>query len=119
MVGTTLPAGDLNRARAFYRDVLGLEPDEVSETGSLRYSAGDTGFMLFASAGEPSGTHTQMAFQVDDIEAAAAELRANGVVFEDVEGLEQVDGIAGLGGTRGGWFKDSEGNMLAVVQMPE
>jgi len=74
---TKLPAQDLERARAFYRDKLGLEPVE-ERTGGLRYVCGPTEFHLFRSAGAPSGTSTQMAFEVENLEAALAELRARG-----------------------------------------
>ena len=62
---TKLPAQDLERARAFYRDTLGLEPVE-ERAGGLRYVCGPTEFHLFASAGAPSGASTQMGFEVED-----------------------------------------------------
>ena len=125
-VAPRLPARDLERARAFYADRLGLQPVEERE-GGLRYRCSSTVFSLFASAGDPSGQHTQMAWEVDDIEAAVAELRARGVVFEDYDlpGLKTVDGIAQIAGTypsdggigeRAAWFHDSEGNLLALGQ---
>jgi catechol 2,3-dioxygenase-like lactoylglutathione lyase family enzyme len=125
-VATRLPAQDLDRARAFYAEKLGLEPAE-ERPGGLRYRCGSTLFVVFASAGAPSGQHTQMAWKVDDIEAAVAELRARGVRFEeyDLPGLRTVDGIADIEGNypseggvgeRGAWFRDSEGNLLAIGQ---
>jgi catechol 2,3-dioxygenase-like lactoylglutathione lyase family enzyme len=120
---TRLPAQDLARARAFYADKLGLVPVE-ERPGGLRYECGGTVFALFASAGAPSGAHTQMGWKVADIDATVAELRARGVVFEeyDLPGLRTVDGIAevegnypSLGsGERAAWFRDSEGNMLGL-----
>jgi catechol 2,3-dioxygenase-like lactoylglutathione lyase family enzyme len=124
-VATRLPAQDLERARAFYAGKLGLEPIE-ERPGGLRYRCGDSYFVLFQSTGRASGESTQMAFEVDDIEAVVAELRAKGVVFEevDVPGLKTVNGIADVEGNypskgvgeRGGWFRDSEGNLLGVGQ---
>jgi catechol 2,3-dioxygenase-like lactoylglutathione lyase family enzyme len=125
-VAPRLPAQDLERARAFYADKLGLQPVEERE-GGLRYRCSSTVFSLFASAGEPSGQHTQMAWEVDDVEAAVAELRGRGVVFEDYDlpGLKTVEGIAEIAGTypsdggigeRAAWFHDSEGNLLALGQ---
>ena len=81
---------------------------------------------MFQSAGRASGEHTQIAFEVDDLESIVAELRRRGVVFEevDVPGLRTVDGIADIEGNypskgvgeRGAWFRDSEGNLLGVGQ---
>lgn len=74
-VSTRLPAKDLERARRFYSEKLGLEPVE-ERPGGLRYQCADGSFALFASAGSASGTHTQMGWQVDDIDATVAALRA-------------------------------------------
>ncbi len=116
-VAAALPAQDLGRARAFYSEQLGLEPTEEVEGGQgLRYELPGGTFLVFVSSGEPSGTHTQMSFTVDDADSVAVELRSRGVVFEDVEGIEQEGGIATMGEVRGGWFKDSEGNLLGLVQ---
>jgi catechol 2,3-dioxygenase-like lactoylglutathione lyase family enzyme len=123
-VAARLPARDLTRARAFYRDKLGLEPVE-ERPGGLKYRCGAGTFALFASAGGPSGTHTQMGWEVDDLDATVAALRARGVVFEeyDLPGIRTVKGIARVEGnypSRGGvgeravWFKDSEGNLLGI-----
>jgi catechol 2,3-dioxygenase-like lactoylglutathione lyase family enzyme len=124
-VATRLPAQDLERARAFYSEKLGLEPVEERE-GGLLYRLGGTEFGLFQSAGAASGDHTQMGFEVEDIEAAVAELRGRGVVFEeyDFPGLTTVNGIAEVEGNypskgkgeRAAWFRDSEGNMLGIGQ---
>ena len=124
-VATRLPAQDLDRARAFYAEKLGLEPVEERE-GGLRYVGAQGEFGLFASAGAASGDHTQMGWEVDDIEATVRELRGRGVVFEDYDlpGMTTVDGIADIEGNypckgrgeRGAWFRDSEGNMLGIGQ---
>ena len=124
-VATRLPAQDLDRARAWYAEKLGLEPSDERPDGLL-YRPGSGEFALFASAGAPSGDHSQMGFEVDDIEAVVAELKARGVVFEeyDLPGLRTVDGVAEIEGNypskgdgeRGAWFRDSEGNMLGIGQ---
>ena len=124
---TRLPAQDLDRARAFYAEKLGLEPAD-ERPGGILYRVGETEFALFASGGRATGDHTQMGFEVEDLEATVAELKARGVVFEevDVPGLRTRDGIAdiegnypskGASGERGAWFRDSEGNMLGVGQL--
>lgn len=114
-VYATIPAQSLERAKSFYADQLGLQPAEEGPEG-LHYRCGNGSFMLFESSGEPSGTHTQLGWDVDDIEAAVATLRERGVVFEeyDLPDFKTVDGIAEIAGERGAWFKDSEGNLLAI-----
>jgi catechol 2,3-dioxygenase-like lactoylglutathione lyase family enzyme len=125
-VATRLPAQDLNRARTFYADKLGLEPAD-ERPGGLLYRCGGGDFVVFESTGGSPGTFTQMGFEVEDIEAAVAELRERGVVFEEVDlpGMRTVDGIAdiagnypikGATGERGAWFRDSEGNLLGLGQ---
>jgi catechol 2,3-dioxygenase-like lactoylglutathione lyase family enzyme len=124
-VSTRLPVKDLARARRFYSEKLGLEPIE-ERPGGLRYQCGAGFFALFESAGSASGTHTQMAWEVGDIEATVAALRARGVVFEeyDAPGLKTVNGVADITGNypskgvgeRGAWFRDSEGNLLGLGQ---
>ena len=124
-VATRLPAQDLRRAKAFYAEKLGLEPTEERE-GGLRYVCAAGEFALFESTGAASGGHTQMAWEVEDIDATVRELRVRGVVFEeyDVPGLKTIEGIADIegnypskgSGERGAWFRDSEGNMLGIGQ---
>src|SRR5689334_7616597 len=98
-----LPAKDLERARRFYDEKLGLRP--FGEQGPhLFYDVGGARFLLFSSAGEPSGSHDQMGFVVDDIKARVGELRDRGVRFEQYE--HTVDGIADFGEVRAAWFKD-------------
>ena len=125
-VATRLPAQDLERAHAFYAEKLGLEPVE-ERLGGLKYKCGNGYFALFESTGAPSGEHTQMAWEVDDLDAVMAELRRRGVVFEeyDLPGLRTVNGIVEISGNyassggvgeRGAWFRDSEGNLLGLGQ---
>jgi catechol 2,3-dioxygenase-like lactoylglutathione lyase family enzyme len=114
---TRLPAQDLDRARAWYRDKLGLEPVEERPGGLLyRTEAGD--FALFTSSGAPSGGHTQMGFEVPDIEATVATLRERGVAFEADEIVDVAGNYPSKGsGERANWFRDSEGNMLGIGQL--
>ena len=124
-VATRLPAKDLNRARSYYSEKLGLEPVEQRE-GGLRYVCAAGEFAIFISAGMQFGAHTQMGWEVEDIEATMRELRMRGVEFQeyDLPGLKTVDGIAEIKGNyaskgigeRGAWFRDSEGNLLGIGQ---
>ncbi|MEU2431371.1 VOC family protein [Streptomyces sp. NPDC007861] len=126
-VATRLPAQDLDRARRFYAERLGLEPVD-ERPGGLLYRCGDVEFVLFRSTGSSPGTFTQMAWQVDDIDAVVSELERRGVAFEeiDVPGFRTRGGIAeiegnypskGARGERGAWFRDSEGNLLGIGQL--
>lgn len=122
---TKIPCQDLDRARRFYRDRLGLEAAEERE-GGLRYLCGATEFHLFQSSGSASGTATQMGFEVDDLDRVVADLRARGVEFEevDVPGFTVEGEIVTVPGNypskgrgeRGAFFRDSEGNLLALGQ---
>jgi catechol 2,3-dioxygenase-like lactoylglutathione lyase family enzyme len=124
-VATRIPVQDMDRARAFYADKLGLVPVE-ERPGGLLYRCASGEFALFESAGTSPGTFTQMAFTVDDVVATVAELRSRGVVFEQVNvpGLTTVDDIAEVAGNypsrgsgeKAAWFRDSEGNMLGIGQ---
>ena len=115
----TLPAQDMERAKAFYRDKLGLTPANEDPGGVMYELAAGTGFGVFPSSGKPSGTHTQLAIEVEDVEGAVKDLKAKGVKFEeyDTPGLKTVDGIASIGGGKLAWFKDSEGNLI-VISLP-
>ena len=122
-VATRLPVRDLEKARAFYSEKLGLEPSE-ERPGGLLYRFGETEFALFESAGAASGTHTQMGWSVDDIDATVADLRRRGLEFEEIEmpGLEVDDGIAEIPGNypskgrgeRAVWFRDLDGNVMGI-----
>jgi catechol 2,3-dioxygenase-like lactoylglutathione lyase family enzyme len=123
-VATRLPAQDLDRARRFYAEQLGLEPVD-ERPGGLLYRCGGTDFALFQSAGASPGTFTQMGWEVDDIETVVSQLRRRGVVFEEVDlpGFRTKNGIADIDGNypsknargeRAAWFRDSEGNLLGI-----
>ena len=124
-IAARLPVRDLDRARAWYSEKLGLDPAE-ERPGGLVYRCASGEFALFASTGAASGESTQMAFEVDDIDGAVAEMKRRGIVFEEVDipGLTTVDGIATIEGNypskgigeRGGWFRDCDGNLLGIGQ---
>jgi catechol 2,3-dioxygenase-like lactoylglutathione lyase family enzyme len=117
-----IPTQDLDRARRWYAEKLGLEPAEERD-GGLRYEGAPGVFCLYASSGAADGSFTQMGFYVDDIEAAVADLRARGVVFEEYDGT--VNGIMDIEGNypskgrgeRAAWFRDSEGNLLGIAEV--
>jgi catechol 2,3-dioxygenase-like lactoylglutathione lyase family enzyme len=117
-IHAALPATDLERAKRFYADQLGLTPESEGPDG-LFYRCGEgTRFLVFPSGGTASGTHTQMTWNTPTIETTVAELKARGVVFEedDLPEVKTINSVALLGQSKGAWFKDSEGNLLALGQ---
>ena len=120
-VNATLPAVDLERAKRFYTERLGLSPEMEAPSGIFFRCGEGTRFLVFPSGGTASGSHTQMGWTVEDIEAEVAALKTRGVVFEeyDTPGLKTVNSIAITGTDKAAWFKDSEGNLLGLVQFAE
>jgi catechol 2,3-dioxygenase-like lactoylglutathione lyase family enzyme len=117
-IHATLPAADLERAKRFYAEKLGLTPESELPDGLFYRCGGNTRFLLFPSQGAASGAHTQMTWTTNDIEAEVAVLKARGVVFEeyDTPDLKTVNSVATIAQSKGAWFKDSEGNLLALGQ---
>jgi predicted enzyme related to lactoylglutathione lyase len=119
-VGAAIPAQDIKRARQFYEQKLGLKPADEQPDGSVMYMVGETGFLVFPSMGKASGDHTQMALDVDDVEVAARELTSKGVKLEEYDhpNFKSKDGIVDMpDGSKGAWFKDTEGNLIGVGSM--
>jgi catechol 2,3-dioxygenase-like lactoylglutathione lyase family enzyme len=114
----TLPAQDIERAKAWYREKLGLEPVEEHE-GAVIYRAGPGTFQIYPTQLAGTAQHTLGCWYVNDLEATVGELRDRGVQFEeyDFPGLRTENGIAELGFERSAWFKDSEGNIVAIAQL--
>jgi catechol 2,3-dioxygenase-like lactoylglutathione lyase family enzyme len=113
-----LPVQDVDRARTFYRDVLGLEPYHEAH-GHMRYDVSGTPLLLFPSSGAPSGDHDQFGLVVDDLDATLRRLEERGVpleVFDAPPGATVENGVMVRPDMRAAWFKDSEGNLLSVAQ---
>ncbi len=114
---TTLPAEDLERARSFYEEKLGLETevrDDMPEGVFVRAGKGSQIFLY--QRGRATAENTALTFEVDDLEGTVAELRMHGVELEeyDFPGLKTVNGMLTRGADRAAWFKDSEGNILCA-----
>jgi len=113
-----IPATDVARARKFYEEKVGLVP-RAEAAGGVVYDCGHGSWVfLYPSGGAGTSSASQAFWQVDDVAAEVAELRARGVVFEeyDMPGMKTIDGIATAGGAKAAWFKDTEGNIMAVIQ---
>jgi catechol 2,3-dioxygenase-like lactoylglutathione lyase family enzyme len=127
-IDATIPVVDLKRARRFYRDTLKLEemtppnldPKMAEENAMFR--VGDCSrFLLFRRPHASKAEHTIAAFTVKDLDATMKDLEGRGVRFEqyDLPNLKtDARGIVEQDGMRAAWFKDSEGNILSVGEMP-
>jgi catechol 2,3-dioxygenase-like lactoylglutathione lyase family enzyme len=114
-----IPVADLDRARALYEGVLGMHPWRIDERiHEVVYEAGPARFAVYVSAGAGKSEHTIGTFVVKDMDPIVAGLRERGVDFIDYDlpGLKTEDGLASFGYDRVAWFKDPDGNILALTQ---
>ena len=113
-----IPAKDMKRARQFYEQKLGFRPKQEI-AGGVVYQFGDqTSCFMYPTPNAGTSLASQAFWQVDDVEREVAELKAKGVKFEeyDMPGMKTDNGIATAGGAKSAWFKDTEGNILAIIQ---
>ena len=115
-VYAAIPTADLDAARGFYEEILGFVPREANPAGIYYDAGGGTYFVLTRSSGKASGSHTQMAFRVSEIESEVRDLQRRGVTFEEYETPKTVDGIATIPIGRTAWFRDPEGNLIGMIQ---
>src|SRR5437879_13702034 len=107
-----IPVPKLQRARKFYEETVGLEPGAVYGGGVI-YKCGDTEVFMYPTANAGASQASQAFWQVDDVEAEVAALKARGVVFEeyDMPGSKMKNSITTGGCAKTAWFTHSEGNM--------
>ena len=112
-----IPVSDVARARKFYEQTVGLDP-KAEYAGGVIYECGGTEVFMYPTPNAGTSKASQAFWQVDDVEAEVAELKARGVTFEeyDIPGITMKNSIATGGGAKTAWFKDTEGNILAVSQ---
>jgi predicted enzyme related to lactoylglutathione lyase len=118
-VTANIPAADLDRARSFYADTLGMTPSsEMADAGMLIYRTdGGTTFQVYQTEFAGQAGHTIAQFHVDDVEGEARALQEKGVALEtyDMPGVTWDNGVADMGAIgKVAWFKDSEGNILCI-----
>ena len=116
-----IPAKDVARARTFYEQKLGFTPAKEQAGGVVYEFGGRTACFLYPTPNAGTSRASQAFWEVDDVEREVAELRTRGVTFEeyDMPGMKTENGIATAGGAKAAWFKDTEGNILAVIQSLE
>ena len=114
-----IPAKDLARARKFYEEKLGFEPgDEVGGGVSYEFAKGSACF-LYPTPNAGTSKASQAFWQVREIERLVADLKSRGVTFEnygDIPDMERIGEIYSGGGAKAAWFRDSEGNIMALIQ---
>jgi predicted enzyme related to lactoylglutathione lyase len=112
-----IPARNVARARKFYEQNVGLTPKE-EYAGGVIYECGGTEVFMYPTSNAGTSKASQAYWEVDDVEAEVAELKGRGVVFEeyDMPGIRTKNGISVGGGAKTAWFKDTEGNILAISQ---
>jgi predicted enzyme related to lactoylglutathione lyase len=113
-----IPVADIDRARKFYEEKVGLKPKETYAGGVIYECGHGSWLFMYPSAGAGTSKASTAFWAVDDVVAEVAALKARGVVFEeyDMPEIKTVNGIATVPGAKAAWFKDSEGNILAVSQ---
>ena len=113
-----IPVSDLQRARKFYEEKIGLVPKEVYAGGVIYECGGGSWVFMYPSAGAGTSKASTAFWAVEDVEKEVAELKSRGVVFEeyDMPGITMKNSIATGGGAKTAWFTDSEGNIMAISQ---
>lgn len=114
---TTLVVTDVDEAKRFYGEQLGLTLLEETPAG-CRFGAGKGSQLTIRRGQPPAGGQTVAHFEVDDIESVVRDLVSQGVAFEDYETPKTVNFIAQFGSVRGAWFKDPAGNVLGLREGP-
>ena len=109
---------DIEKAREFYGETLGIEVSEENGLLTLHLAGGDRPTLIYPKPDYAPATYTILNFQVDDIDKAVDDLSGRGVQFERYDGFEQDEkGVARAGGPPIAWFRDPAGNILAVIQI--
>jgi len=109
---------DLETARRFYEETLGLRTSDAGMDGLMQlHLGGDTTVLVYAKADHTPATYTVLNFPVPDVEKAVDDLTARGVQFQHYADLGTDEkGIARNGGPQIAWFTDPAGNVFSVLQ---
>lgn len=112
-----IPAKDVARARKFYEEKLGIKPKQETAGGVVYEFGNGTACFLYPTPNAGTSQASQAFWQVDDIEREVADLKVRGVKFEKYEMPEMDEnGISTAAGAKAAWFKDTEGNIMALIQ---
>lgn len=113
-----IPARDMARARRFYETKVGLKPKQETNGGVVYAFAGGTACFLYPTPNAGTSQASQAFWSVKDVDGLMRKLKARGVVFEDYDmpGERSAEGAITAGGAKAAWFKDSEGNIMALIE---
>src|ERR687898_77914 len=114
-----IPAKDVSRARKFYEEKLRFKPKQETAGGVIYEFGKGTACFLYPTPNAGTSQASQAFWQVADVEREVAELKSRGVQFEDYDvpgGKKSPSGVVTAGGAMAAWFKDSEGNIMAIIQ---
>lgn len=113
-----IPASDLARARQFYETKVGLRPKEVRDGGVAYEFGGGTACFLYLTPNAGTSQASQAFWSVEDVDGLIVKLKARGVMLEDydIPGEKSPQGAITAGGAKAAWFKDSEGNIMALIE---
>jgi catechol 2,3-dioxygenase-like lactoylglutathione lyase family enzyme len=114
----TLPVKNIERAKKFYSEKLGLKAEEELPTGVVVFKVNKSSLLLYTSQYAGTAQNTAATFETNNLDRDMSELRNKGVVFEDYDmgDLKTVNGVASTGDIKSAWFKDTEGNIIALTQ---
>ena len=114
-----IPAKDVARARRFYEQKVGFKPGKEANGGVVYEFGSHTACFLYPTPNAGTSQASQAFWEVDDIEREVAELKSRGVEFEEYDvpgGRKSPSGVVTAGGAKAAWFKDSEGNIMAIIE---
>ena len=119
-IAAVIPVSDVEAAIRFYGETLGLvlkeRRSDLPENREAEFEGGGGTLLVYESVGAGQSRHTVAGFRVDDIDEAVSTLRERGVGFEeyDLPDLKTDGGIAAVGDVRAAWFRDPDGNIIAI-----
>ena len=113
----TIAVRNIDVARNFYEGVLGLTPQPAAEQGVMSFRTGKTTVLVYTSQFAGTNRATAATWNVEDLDRVIEFLKSKGVAFEhyDMPGVTRKGDVHVTGSSRAAWFKDPDGNILALV----
>ena len=113
----TIAVKDIQRAKKFYEGALGLKPLDSPQPEVVNYKTGKNKILVYKSEFAGTNKSTAVTWELDDVESVVGQLKSKGVTFEhyDFPGMKLKGDVHQAGGFKAAWFKDPDGNILALV----